>query len=111
MTLAARAFAQLVTWPDLTEVGPSCGIGRALGYAHGETVHFHSGRDVDLHLTAPAVRRFHEHLEATTIVRTVPGSAWVTLRLDVERDIDLLLTLVSLARQAHQAWPDPGDRP
>ncbi|MFF3846448.1 luciferase family protein [Streptomyces sp. NPDC002328] len=42
-------------------------------------------------------------------VRLVPGSQWVTLHLDGTADIDLLMTLVSLALQAHQAWPDPSD--
>ncbi|MGW1507067.1 luciferase domain-containing protein [Streptomyces mirabilis] len=111
MTLAARALTQLATWPDLTEVEPSCGIGHALASAHGEIAHFHSDRDVDLHLTARAIRRFEEHLTGASAVRLVPGSQWVTLHLDVAADIDLLMTLVSLALQAHQAWPVPGDGP
>ncbi|MGW7361909.1 luciferase domain-containing protein [Streptomyces sp. NPDC054841] len=109
MTLAARALAQLATWPDLTEAAPSCGIGRALASADGEIAHFHSGHDVDLHLTARAIRRFEEHLAEATPVRLVPGSPWVTLRLDVPADVDLLTTLVSLALQVHQAWPVPGE--
>ncbi|MEU6536795.1 luciferase family protein [Streptomyces sp. NPDC047000] len=56
-------------------------------------------------------RQFREHLEATTAVRTMPGSAWVTVRLDVAADVDLLMTLASLALQAHQAWPNPDDDP
>ena len=111
MTLAARALTQLATWPDLTEVEPSCGMGRALASAHGEIAHFHSGRDVDLHLTARAIRRFEEHLTGASAVRLVPGSQWVTLHLDVATDIDLLMTLVSLALHAHQAWPVPEDGP
>ncbi|MHB9863421.1 luciferase domain-containing protein [Streptomyces sp. YIM S03343] len=111
LTLAARAFALLVTWPDLAEVEPSCGTGRALGCAQGEIAHFHSGRHFDLHLTARGVRRFREDLEATTAVRTVSGSPWVTVRLEVATDVDLLMTLVSLALQAHQAWPVPAQDP
>ncbi|MER5916655.1 luciferase family protein [Streptomyces sp. NPDC001982] len=111
MTLAARALTQLATWPDLTQVQPSCGIGRALASAHGEIAHFHSDWDVDLHLTAGAIRRFEDHLTGASAVRLVPGSQWVTLRLDVAADVDLLMTLVSLALQAHQARPVPGDDP
>ncbi|MEU9456517.1 luciferase family protein [Streptomyces sp. NPDC048277] len=110
MTLAARAFTQLATWPDLTEAEPSCGVGRALGSAHGEIAHFHSDRDVDLCLTVRAIRRFEEHLTAAAI-QLVPDSHWVTLRLNFAADVDLLMTLVSLALQAHQAWPDPSDSP
>ncbi|TLS46263.1 hypothetical protein FE633_09990 [Streptomyces montanus] len=111
MTLAARALTQLETWPDLTEVEPSCGMGRALRSAHGEIAHFHSDRNVDLHLTARAIRRFEEHLTGAAAVRLVPGSHWVTLRLEGNADVDLLMTLVSLALQAHQAWAVPGDGP
>ncbi|MEV5527820.1 luciferase family protein [Streptomyces prunicolor] len=111
MTLAARALTQLATWPDLTEVEPSCGTGRALASAHGEIVHFHSDQDVDLHLTARAIRRFEDHLTSARAVRLVPGSQWVTLHLEVSTDVDLLMTLVSLALQAQQTWPVPGDGP
>jgi hypothetical protein len=111
MTLAASALAQLATWPDLAEAEPSCGIGRALRAAHGEIAHFHADDHVDLYLTARAIRRFEEHLTATAAVQLVPGSQWVTLRLDATTDVDLLMTLVSLALQAHQAWPVPDDVP
>ncbi|MFE9559130.1 luciferase family protein [Streptomyces sp. NPDC006703] len=109
MTLAARALAQLVTWPDLSEAEPSCGNGRALRSAHGEIAHFHSDRDVDLHLTVKTIRKFEDHLAASRGVRMLPGSQWVTVRLENPTDIDLLMTLVSLALQVHQAWPAPGD--
>ncbi|GAA3846275.1 DUF5519 family protein [Streptomyces coacervatus] len=111
MTLAARALTQLATWPDLTEAEPSCGIGRALCSSRGEIAHFHTDRDVDLHLTARVIRQFEEHLTGSTAVRLVPGSAWLTLRLDVDGDVHLLMTLASLALQAQQAWPVPGDAP
>lgn len=111
MTLAAHAFTQLATWPDLAETEPSCGTGRALRSPHGEIAHFHSDDDVDLYLTARAIKRFEEHLTTAAAVRLVPGSHWVTLRLDVTGDVHLLMTLVSLALQAHQAWPVPDDVP
>ncbi|MEN1882375.1 luciferase family protein [Streptomyces mirabilis] len=111
MTLAARALTQLATWPGLTEVEPNCGIGHAPASAHGEIAHFHSDLDVGLHLTARAIRRFEDHPTNASAVRLVPGSQWVALHLEVAADIDLLMTLVSLALQAHQAWPVPGDGP
>ncbi|MFH9963648.1 luciferase family protein [Streptomyces mirabilis] len=111
MTLALRAMAQLASWPDLTETPPSCGTGRALRTVHHEIVHFHTDQDVDLHLTARAIRRFEDHLRGATAVRLVPGSRWVTIRIEVETNMDLLLTLVSLALQAHQAWPVSRDAP
>ncbi|MEU6089882.1 luciferase family protein [Streptomyces sp. NPDC047085] len=110
MTLASRALAQLATWPDLRQAVPSCGLGQAVSSAHGEIAHFHSARDVDLRLTDRAIRRFAKDLLHTGAIRIVPGSQWVTLRLDATSDVDLLLTLVSVALQAQQAWPDPVDR-
>jgi hypothetical protein len=106
MTLAARALAQLATWPDLSETVPSCGTGQALSSAHGEIAHFHSDRDVDLHLTGRAIRRLAGDLRRFgAVVRVVPGSQWVTVRLDASSDVDLLMTLVSVALQAHQGAP------
>jgi hypothetical protein len=110
MTLASRALAQLATWPDLTETVPSCGLGQAVSSVQGEIVHFHSERDVDLRLTDRAVRRFTKDLKGSGAIRIVRGSPWVTLRLDAA-SVDLLLTLVSVALQAPQMWPDPADRP
>ncbi|MET8244248.1 luciferase family protein [Streptomyces sp. NPDC005202] len=108
MTLAARALTHLATWPDLTGAVPSCGTGQALRSAHGEIAHFHSGRDVDLHLTDRAIRRPAGDLRRFAAVRLVPGSQWVTLRLDADTDIDLLMTLVSVALKAHQGGPGTG---
>lgn len=110
MTLASRALAQLATWPDLRQAVPSCGLGQAVSSAQGEIAHFHSGRDVDLRLTDRAVRRFAKDLRDSGAIRIVRGSPWLTLRLDAASDVDLLLTLVSVALQAQQAWPDPAER-
>ncbi|MET8284464.1 luciferase family protein [Streptomyces sp. NPDC048448] len=109
MTLALRAMTQLAAWPDLSEARPSCGTGRALRSARDEIVHFHSDHDADLHLTTRAIRRYEDHLMGAGAVRMVPGSRWVTIRLEVDGDIHLLLTLVSLALQSHQRWPASGD--
>ncbi|MFF8730527.1 luciferase family protein [Streptomyces sp. NPDC015171] len=111
MTLASRALAQLANWPDLRPTVPSCGLGRAVSSVQGEIVHFHSERDVDLRLTDRAIRRFAKDLRDSGAIRIVPGSQWVTLRMDAGSDVDLLLTLVSVALQAQLTGPDPADRP
>ncbi|MFI0977718.1 luciferase family protein [Streptomyces sp. NPDC021093] len=109
MTLAARAMAQLRDWPDLSEAGPSCGTGQGMGSVRGELLHFHSGQDADLRLTVGVVRRLAEDLAASPAVRVVPGSPWVTLHLESDADIDLLIMLVSVALQADQTWPLLGE--
>ncbi|MFC8870586.1 luciferase family protein [Streptomyces sp. NPDC057148] len=105
MTLAQRALERLQAWPDLTTGPASCGTGRAVRSVRDEIVHFHSGRDVDLHLTRRALQRFQYDLGGSSAIRLVPGSRWVTVHLDCDADVDLLLSLVSIALKAHQARP------
>ncbi|MEG3628127.1 luciferase domain-containing protein [Streptomyces poriticola] len=107
MTLAQRALQRLQAWPDLTAGPATCGTGQALRSARDEIAHFHSDRDVDLHLTSRIIQRFHYDLGGSSAIRLVPGSRWVTVHLDCEADVDLLLSLVSIALKAHQTRPDP----
>ncbi|MGW5661682.1 luciferase domain-containing protein [Streptomyces sp. NPDC003758] len=107
MTLAQRALERLDAWPDLTVQPASCGTGRALGTPHSEIVHFHGDREADVHLTTGAIRRFSGDLAESTAIRILPGSRWVTVRLHCGTDIDLLLSLVSVALHAHQASQPP----
>ncbi|KAF2781548.1 luciferase family protein [Streptomyces coelicoflavus] len=108
MTLAQRAFERLHAWPDLSAGPASCRTGRALCSVRDEIVHFHSDRDVDLHLTHRAIQRFQYDLGGSTAIRLVPGSRWVTVHLDCDADVDLLLSLTSIALKAHQSRP-PAD--
>lgn len=104
---------QLAAWPDLSPCEVGCGTGRALRSTRDEIVHFHSDRDVDLHLTARAIQRLHYDFAESTAIRLVPGSRWVTVHLDCDADVDLLLSLVSVALKAHahQDRPVPTDPP
>ncbi|WP_055524205.1 luciferase family protein, partial [Streptomyces graminilatus] len=106
MTATLRALTQLVSWPDLTEAEPSCRTGRALRSGGAEIVHFHSDRRVDLHLTARMIQHFEGDLSRSTAIQFVPGSQWVTIRLECDADVDLLMTLISLALQAHKGRPN-----
>ncbi|MBR8640311.1 DUF5519 family protein [Streptomyces tuirus] len=110
MTLAQRALERLQAWPDLMAGPASCGTGRALRSVRDEIVHFHSARDVDLHLTGRAIQRFHYDLAGSSAIHLVPGSCWVTVHLDCEADVELLLSLVSIALKAHQSRSET-DRP
>jgi hypothetical protein len=94
-------MTQLAKWPDLSPCEAGCGTGAALRSGRDEIVHFHSGRDVDLHLTAHAIQRLHHDIAGSTAIRLVPGSRWVTVHLDCDTDVDLLMSLVSVALKAH----------
>lgn len=96
---------RLLSWRDLSSCRADCGTGQALRTVSDEIVHFHSARDVDLHLTQRAIQRFHYDLSGSSAIRLVPGSGWVTVRLDCATDVDLLLSLVSVALKAHQGRP------
>lgn len=96
---------RLLTWPDLTACPADCGTGHALRTARDEIVHFHSARDVDLHLTRRAIQRFHYDLGGSSAIQVVPDSDWVTVHLDCATDVDLLLSLVSVALKTHQNSP------
>ncbi|MEU3890472.1 luciferase family protein [Streptomyces sp. NPDC029041] len=111
MTLAQRAMERLQAWPDLKAGPASCGTGRALRSARDEIVHFHSARDVDLHLTRRAIQRFHYDLAGSSAIHLLPGSCWVTVHLDCEADVDLLLSLMSIALKAHQTPPADDEGP
>ncbi|WP_369174407.1 luciferase family protein [Streptomyces sp. R28] len=111
MTPAQRAMERLEVWPDLSSGPAHCGAGRALRSVQSEIVHFHSDRDVDLHLTVSAIQRLHDDLQESTAIRLVPGSGWVTVHLDCDTDVDLLMSLVSAALKAHQSRPSPAGRP
>ncbi|GAA3775455.1 luciferase domain-containing protein [Streptomyces chiangmaiensis] len=111
MTPAQRALERLDAWPDLSTGPASCGIGRALRSSHSEIVHFHTDHEADLHLTSRAIQRISGDLAESTAIRMVPGSRWVTVHLDCDADVDLLLSLVSVALQAHQTRPPSGASP
>ncbi|TPQ23858.1 luciferase family protein [Streptomyces sporangiiformans] len=111
MNAARRAMEQLQTWPDLTGAPASCGTGLALQVDQCEIVHFHDDRSADLHLTVLAIRHLAAELERSTAIRVLSSSPWVTVRLDCATDADVLLSLTSVALQAHSARSGTGSSP
>ncbi|WP_162890469.1 luciferase family protein [Streptomyces olivoreticuli] len=112
MTAAHRAMDRLETWPDLARGTPSCRIGDALRTAESEVVHFHSGREADLHLTRAVLGDLLPVLRQSSAIRPFPGAAWVTVLLECDADVDLLISLVSLALKALvDTWPHPAPQP
>ncbi|MEY9842148.1 luciferase family protein [Streptacidiphilus sp. EB103A] len=101
MKAACRAWEQLEAWADLTAGPASCGQGQALVADGGDIAHLHNDHDADLYLTDEAIGRMRIELEHSTAVRLYPGTGWVTLRLDCDQDAELMVSLVSVALQAH----------
>lgn len=103
MTAAHRAMALLETWPNLVSGPPRCTVGQAFASAGHEIVHFHSDDSADLYLTRTAVERLLPQLAHASAIRVRPGASWITVLLDCDADVQLLLGLVSVALKEHCA--------
>ncbi|MEU9955769.1 luciferase family protein [Streptomyces sp. NPDC050982] len=103
MTAAHRAMALLETWPNLVSGPPRCTVGQAFASAGHEIVHFHSDDSADLYLTRTAVERLLPQLVHASAIRVRPGASWITVLLDCDADVQLLLGLVSVALKEHGA--------
>lgn len=100
MNTARHASEQLMSWPALSEGRTPCGSGLGLNAGSQEIVHFHGDHEADVHLTRAMIAKLEPALAGSTAVHLRTGSEWVTVRLDIDSDIDLLATLVSAALQA-----------
>ncbi|WP_338106256.1 luciferase family protein [Streptomyces alboflavus] len=107
MTAAQRAMTELESWPNLVSGFPRCAVGRSFGIvgAPGPTgydiVHFHSDGAADVCLTRAAVDRLRPQLAHSSAIRVRPGASWITVLLDCDIDVALLLTFVSVGLKAH----------
>ncbi|MZD09612.1 hypothetical protein GTW43_31710 [Streptomyces sp. SID5785] len=109
MTAAQIAMTELGTWPDLVSGPPRCAVGHAFGAAGHDLVHFHSDDCADLYLTSSAVQRLLPQLRRASAIRVHPGASWITVLLECDTDVHLLLSLVSVALKEHgeHACPSP----
>ncbi|WP_443059482.1 luciferase domain-containing protein [Streptomyces sp. NBC_00435] len=89
-----------MSWPSLAEGRPTCGAALGLNAGAHEIVHFHGEHEADVHLTRAMITTLRPALASSTAIRLRTGSEWVTVRLDIDSDIDLLATLVSAALKA-----------
>ncbi|MER8044581.1 luciferase family protein [Streptomyces sp. NPDC094032] len=110
MNTARHASERLMSWPSLIADRAPCGAALGLRTATQEIVHFHSEHEADVHLTRAMIARLRPALLGSSALRLRAGSGWVTVRLDMGSDIDLLATLVSAALQATGA-PYPAHDP
>jgi len=106
-SLTDRVIAQVTAWPALSAGRATCGRGVALSVDSRQIVHLHDLSPAHVRLTRPVIKRMADALHASGRVEMEPGTDWVSMRLDSEGDVALLLSLVSVAIKAHTAEP-PG---
>ncbi|MGW0466677.1 luciferase domain-containing protein [Streptomyces sp. NPDC003027] len=109
MNTARHASERLMSWPSLIADPALCGAETGLRTATREIVHFHGEHEADVHLSRAMIAKLRPALLGSSAVRLRAGSGWVTVRLEMGSDIDLLATLVSAALQASTRGPDPVD--
>ncbi|WP_246075481.1 luciferase family protein [Nonomuraea terrae] len=95
----ARAVAELRSWPALAVSDTRRG---AVFTVRGtEIVRQTGAAEVRVRLTAPAIGRLGPYLDACDQVQPCADGAWVTVQVDAEPDLELLLALTSVAIKAH----------
>ncbi|MFF7177123.1 luciferase family protein [Streptomyces sp. NPDC008121] len=109
MNTARHASERLMSWPSLVADPALCGAEVGLRTATREIVHFHGEHEADVHLSRSMIARLRPALLGSSAVRLRAGSGWVTVRLDMGSDIDLLATLVSAALQASSGALETAD--
>ncbi|TJZ57308.1 hypothetical protein FCH28_07715 [Streptomyces piniterrae] len=118
MNLAEHANARLADWPVLSRGSACCGAQHCLCAGSQEIVHFHGDNEVDVHLTHNMIDKLRPALRNSSALKLSAASGWITVRLEMGSDIDLLATLVSAALlatgsqpgAAESARPDPCTR-
>ncbi|MFI0715954.1 luciferase family protein [Streptomyces inhibens] len=96
---------RLVDWPALSRGRAGCGAQYCLCAGSWEIVHFHSGSEVDVHMTRHMIDRLGPALRGSSALKLPSASGWITVRLETLSDIDLLATLVSAALLATGSAP------
>jgi hypothetical protein len=106
-SLTDRVIAQVTAWPAVSASRATCGRGVALSVNSHQIVHLHDPTPAQVRLTRPVIQRMAEALQASGRVEMAPEDDWVSLTLDSDGDVALLVSLVSVAIKAHAAQP-PG---
>lgn len=101
VSFADRAVEQLCDWPALTVCRAGGGSGEGLALGARQIVHLHGRDEAEVCLTWQMVRRMSGVLLECGRVRLEPGGDWVRVRLDNDRDVALLVSLVSVAIKAN----------
>ena len=106
---ACRALTRLAEWPAIHIVDAGCGTGVGVGLAPDarQILHVHSDRQAELCLTRTTIARLRPALtESGALEEAAAEGDWAGFQLDTDRDVDLLLSLLSVALKAHSADRD-----
>lgn len=108
---SGRVLSRLGAWPALRTGRAQCGVGVGISAGTRQVLHLHSADEADLRLTRPVIDRLRDAIEESGRVRADAEGDWVSVRLESERDVDLLLSLLSVAIQANGDPPRPNGDP
>src|SRR5512139_4029408 len=100
---SGRVISRLDAWPTLRTGRARCGVGVGVSTGSHEIMHLHSADEADLRLTRPVIERMKDAFEESGQVHADPDGDWVSVRLESDHDVDLLLSLVSVAIQVSAA--------
>lgn len=95
-----HAMSRVAAWPSVRRERADCRFGTALSVGGRQVVHFHADGAVELRLTWPVIRRLRRPLLECGRVRMAPGGDWIRMRLDADSDVDLFVSLASVAIKA-----------
>lgn len=112
-SLLRRLTAQLDAWPVMSIGLAECGMGTGFAerLAGTQVVHLHGGDEVELRLTWPVIVRLGDALRECGRVTITPGGDWVRIRLDTASDVELVMSLASVAIKAAPGNVNPAGGP
>lgn len=100
-SFADRAAEQLRTWPALEVRDAGHDVTVRLPASTAQVARLRQPDEADLCLTWPVIQRLGGALTAGYRVRVEPGSDWIRVRLHGSSDVRMVVSLVSVAIQAH----------
>jgi Luciferase len=100
-SFADRALEQLRHWPALQVCRAECGMAIGVTADSAQIIHLHQPDEARLWLTRPVIQRLRHALSGNSQIHLEQDGGWIRVRLDSDGDVGLLVTLASLAIQAH----------
>lgn len=98
---ADRVLALLQDWPAIQAVAPYCQIGIGVAVGSSQILHLHTDHIAEICLTRRTICRMYSALVRADQIMLGLNEDWVGVRLDTDRDVDLLIALLSVAIKTH----------